>query len=397
MMTVAAAVSARASRQLSAEELGDLAIEVVDDLSTIEVAWRDLESRAVMTPYGRFDWMAPYARNMAGPVRVALLRDAAERVALILPLAIERRLHFAIGTAAGGKHANVNLPVIAPELASSLTPQGAKELLRGLGRAAGVDLVTLPNVPVNWKGRPNPFAAGGQPSPSDLWRLDLVEDGEGALDRSMSSDARRKLRKKLRAIEKLGPVAVLHARDAGSVDRLLAAFFAQKSARLRELGIADAFADPATCDFVRAAALAGLDAGRPGIEIYGLSVGDRIVAVFGGVATSERFSGMFVSFEAGPFARFSPGELIVTAVVREQARRGLKAIDFGVGEARFKRSVCDVCEPLVEVSVPVTAKGRLVGQTRSGFVAVKRQLKRSPQAMAGIARLRRGLAQLRGR
>lgn len=396
MPTAAAAAPSPVEAPAAPAASTEFSIEIVERLELAESAWREFQRRALMTPYGRFEWVAAFARNVPGATRAALVRNRAGRVALLLPFAVERKLHCIIGSAVGGRHANLTLPLVSPELADELTPGGARQLLRQLGRAAHLDLLTLPNMPVTWRGRPNPFAAGGRPSPNDIWSLHLGPDPEAALSRSMSAESRKKLRKKMSALEKLGPVSIVEGGDPESVDRLLGAFFAQKASRLAELGIPNLFTDEGTRRFLRDAALAGLSAERPAIELYGLAVGDRIIAVFGGAADPFRFSGMFVSFESGPFARYSPGELIVVAAVRRQAARGRQVVDFGVGEARFKRSICDTTERLVDVSVAVTAKGRIFGETRSGLVDLKGRIKRSPHAMAGVARLRRGLAKLRG-
>ena len=368
-------------------------VEIADSLTTAEPIWRQLESDAVMSPYGRFDWISALAAGEPR-VRVAILRDAAGRPALLLPVAIHRRHGLVIGAGIGGKHANFNLPVLRPDVMASLDPRSARSLLRDAGRQLGLDAFAFVNVPISWEGQPNPFAPGGTTSPSDAWGLALEPDGEATLKRSMSGDARKKLRNKSRGLAKLGAVEVRQARTAAEVDGVLAAFLRQKEDRFRELGIADPFAEPAMQAILRAGALAGLDGGHPAIELYGLMVADRVVAVLGGAADATRLSGMFVSFEAGEAARFSPGEILSTEVVRLQCARGRLSFDLGVGEARYKRSFCDRVEPLVDLVVPVTAAGRVYGLSRALLVDLKRRVKASPRAMKAVDAVRRRMAPL---
>ncbi len=397
MTTIAAAAPALASTDRSRTSGTDLSIEIATGLAAAEAVWREFERDAVMSPYGRFDWVSAYAGSVEGreAIRVAVARDAAGRVAAILPCSVARRFGTTIGAAPGGKHANFNLPLMRPDIANSLTPEGATKLLHEVGRAIGLDVVALPNVPVSWNERPNPFASHGRPSPSHASSLRLEGDGDATLARSMSPDARKKLRNKVRGLAKQGAVAVLEARSEAEVDRILDAFFHQKETRFRELGIPDPFTDPAMRSFLRAGALARLDEGRPAIELYGLTVDGRIVAVLGGAADALRLSGMFVSFEPGETARFSPGEILATEIIRRQCERGRQVFDLGVGEARYKRNLCDSIEPLVDVVVPITLRGRLHGAARGSLVTLKRRIKASPRAMAALSRVRRGLSRIR--
>ena len=369
-------------------------VEIAASLAEAEPTWRQLESDAVMSPYGRFDWVSAFAAEEPA-VRVAILRDAAGCPILLLPIAIHRRYGLRIGSGIGGKHANYNLPVLRPGAMDSFSPHAARRALRDVGRRLGLDAFAFINVPIAWDGRPNPFANGGTPSPSDAWGVALEPDGEATLKRSMSVDARKKLRNKSRGLAKLGAVEILQARTQAEVERVLEAFLRQKQDRFRELGIADPFAEPALQAALRRAALAGLAEGRPAIEFYGLAVASRIVAVLGGAADPVRLSGMLVSFEPGEAAKFSPGEILATEVVRLQCARGRRWFDLGVGEARYKRLICDHVDGLVDLVVPVTLAGRLYGLTRGVLIDLKRRAKASPRAMSAIGHLRRALAPVR--
>ena len=371
-------------------------VEIFESLSAIEPVWRAFERDAVMSPYGRFDWIAAYARLFPDQaIRIALVRDADLRLIAIAPLTIGRSFGARVASAVGGKHVNYNLLLTAPDVAACLDRAGARALLLAIGRAAGVDLVIHPNVPVIWDDHANPFAALGQPSASDAWSLKLGCNSEAALAGSMSAEARKKLRNKTRGIAKLGTVAFVTGHDLATVDLLLDAFFLQKEARFSELGLADPFAEPAMRAFLRTACRpAGLGA-DPAIELYGLTVSGHVVAVFGGAADRRRISGMFVSFEQGPFARFSPGEMLVAEVIARQSGLGRTMFDLGVGDARYKRSLCDVQDRLVDVIQPITLSGRLHGLAQSRFAALKRRLKANETVMATISRLRRSLGSRR--
>ena len=398
MTTLAATASGLFGTSSRQDEAADVTVEIARTLAEAEPAWRELERDAVMAPYGRFDWIATLLAHLppSSEVVVALVRDGAGRASVVMPLQVDRSFGIRVATAIGGKHVNFNLPLIRPDLLPTLTQERTRALLCRIGQALRVDAFAWPNVPTSWSDQPNPFAAGGRASPSNAWALRLDPDGEATLARSMSSEARKKLRNKSRGLAKLGPVALLEGRDPETVDRILDAFFAQKETRFGELGIDDPFAEAGMRAFIREAALPRRPSEHSAIELFGLGVGDRIVAVLGGAADPRRLSGMFVSFEQGDAAKFSPGEILVTEIIRLQCARGRRVFDLGVGDARYKRSICDEVENLVDVVVPVTARGRLYTTARHVAVDLKRRVKASPRGMALVARARRLKAALRG-
>jgi CelD/BcsL family acetyltransferase involved in cellulose biosynthesis len=163
------------------------------------------------------------------------------------------------------------------------------------------------------------------------------------------------------------------------VDAILSAFFAQKRERFRGTGIPNPFEDGATQRFLRAACLAGLDEGRPAVELHALAIGERVLAAFGGAVDQTRCCGMFTSFDPDPeVARSSPGELLMLDVIRHQCRQGRRVFDLGVGEARYKNSLCDEVEALVDAMLPVTARGHLYAAALAGCLRLKRTVKRTP-------------------
>src|SRR5919107_4460097 len=90
---------------------------------------------------------------------------------------------------------------------------------------------------------------------------------------------------------------------------------------------------------------------------------------------------MFNSFDgSADVVRSSPGELLLAQLIRHQCERGRQAFDLGIGEARYKTTLCDETEELVDVFVPVTARGHLYAVTARRLVAWKRFVKRTPWA-----------------
>ena len=366
--------------------------EIFSGLPAAEASWRALEAApgAVMTPYQRFDWVAACARTLPAGARTCpvLLRDAAGRSLALLPLFLHREAGIRVARVIGGRHANFHMPLFAGPEAMALPAEAYARALLQAGARAGIDVIHLPDQPRLWNGVPNPLARGSA-SPSDAYGLALDSDPDAVLKRVLSGDARRKLRQKEKwLVAAHGPVTHRVAADDREGEEILSAYLAQKAVRFAQSGIRDPFADPAARDFLKAAHRAGV------LELHALRTeGGRILATFAGAVDAARFSGMLTSFDPDPsLARFSPGDLLLQALIRDQALRGRKALDLGVGEARYKASVCDETIALVDAVIPVSLRGRAHAAAAAAGPRQKRRIKRDPRLSALVGGVRRAMA-----
>lgn len=369
-----------------------LVAEVIPDLAAAEPLWRRLESdpASLATPYQRFDWISAYlqATGQVASTRIVVLREADGRARILIPVTVQREHGLRIARTVGDTHANYHLPLFATRDAAAIAPGRVVAALIRAGRAEGLDAFALKHQPRMWDGAANPLAETGEPEASDACGLMLGPDPEATVRRVFSADARKKLRsKEKRLVEAHGPLTYRRAETSEEAARLLAAFYAQKSARFAGMGVSDPYADPGIRAFL-AAASAGPE---PAVELHALCLSEsgRVLATFGGAVSDGRFSGMMTAFDGDPeVARFSPGDLLLQHLVREQAARGRQGFDLGVGEARYKASICDETISLVETIIPVTLRGRAYAAVRRGLTRTKRRIKRDPRLYAVLKRLR---------
>ena len=227
-----------------------------------------------------------------------------------------------------------------------------------------IDAYTLANQPYIWGGARNPLASlGARPSPSCAYSSALPDSFPVWRDAHFSKATQKKLRKKARRLELIGPLAHLRAGGADEARVVIDAFLPQKRARMRALGLPNEFdGEPTTALLTR---LSGGDA--PLLELHALRVGERIVATFAGFSDGVRLSGLFLSHDIDPaVAASSPGELLIVEVVRDAIERGLAAFDLGVGEARYKNECCETTEALFDSALAVLlrrprGRGRVPG------------------------------------
>lgn len=356
-------------------------------LEAIEAHWRALEAEGIVTPYQRFDWVASYARHALSLDKAELslvaLKGPGGRVTGILPFAIKRRHGLVTASFAGGKHANFHMGVFSRDMLARLDQASARRLLAEAAAAmGGVDAFLLRNQPVVWDGVPNPLALiDPHPSPSQAYKLSLSADGEETLQRSMSAAARKKHRNKRARLADLGEARCLVAATEGDRERILKAFLNQKAERFAAMGIADPFCEPAMAAFLGEASRPRPHDQDPALMLAGLDLDGRIIATFIGARAQGRLSGMGTSFDADPaVAKVSPGEILMLELIRHECAAGNRVFDLGVGEARYKSTICNETEELVDSFVAISARGRLAAAASRIAQEAKARIKRSPLA-----------------
>jgi len=364
------------------------------DLAALEADWRALEADALVTPYQAYDWVRPFATTIGCAegmeFRFVRVEDSQGGLLALFPLVITRRLGTRFAEFVGGKHANYHMALYRPGFAEALDAAATRQLLQEIGAAiGGIDALFLINQPTAWQGIANPPAllAAGQ-SPSRAYKLALVSgDGEGTLRRSMSKHARKKMTTKRNRFAEYGPSELVQARSEAEIERVLDAFLAQKAARFAQMGVPDPFAAPAIRSFLREGAI-GHPGRPPAIELYSLDLAGRSVATYVGAVQGKRFSGMATSFDLlSETARTSPGEILLVELIKHKCNAGLAMFDLGVGEARYKTTVCDDSDELVDTFFPLTTKGRAYASYSQAKRALKRRIKASPLALKTAQRV----------
>ncbi len=369
-------------------------VEVAADVESASRAWLSLEMSGLSTPYQTLGWQrAALATLHAGDTPcIVTIRDPAGETQALIPFVVTRRAGLRVASFPGGKHANYNMGLFTERASAELTAGDMRQALAKAAKAAGVDLYLLRNQPETWRGFSNPLALmPRQRSASAAWRADLSADADAFVASLMSSESRKKLRHKERKLGEIAPVSYVEAATADEAQTLLAAFLNQKRDRFAAMRVRNPFEDAAVRSFLERAAVQPLAGGPPApVSLFGLKVGERVAAVFGGIAHGGRFSGMFTSFNAAPdLARHSPGDLLILHLVRTMCARGFAAFDLGVGDAAYKADYCRVREELFDSVLPMSVKGRAAALAISNALRLKTAIKERAPLAAPLKRLLR--------
>jgi CelD/BcsL family acetyltransferase involved in cellulose biosynthesis len=365
-------------------------VEVFSDQAQVLAAWRELSPDKCGSFYQseRFvvSWFEIYGRRRKAAPFYVVARDASNAPLAVLPLALFRFGPLRVAQFPGEKHSNYNLALF--RTGAEFTRHDLRSLLRAAARSTpgGPHLYRLLNLPLVWNHAVNPLTGlDHRPSANPARAVQLPEDGGAFLASRLSNDARKKLRKKEKRLAAMGALRYFRASDPEEERKVLDAFFAHKSGRPEFLMPEGELA--ALRDFYGA-----LARGDDGAELHALALNERIVAVLGAGVNGGRLHGMFISYDPDPeIARSSPGEILLTYVLRDACARKFSAFDLGIGEARYKADFCDEVEPLADALYAPTLFGQLAAPVFALAAAAKRIVKRNPKllAMAEKIRLRR--------
>jgi CelD/BcsL family acetyltransferase involved in cellulose biosynthesis len=381
------------SRAMPAADGRIARIEIFDDLTAAEPHWRALErGPSLATPYQSYDFLKFWQRHVGASSGVTpfivVAFNALEQPLFLWPFGHRQLGGLRVVEFLGGKHANFNMALWRREAAAAIGADELRAVMSHLAEEA--DLIKLINQPLTWAGTTNPFALlPHQRSANFGFSGALVPDFEALLRAHTNAAARKKMRKKERALAAYGDVRFEQARGCQEVRRVLDAFFKQKSTRMRAHGVPDVFAAPGVRRFIEAAATEQISGFDPPIELYALFVNDIIVATMGGIVGGGRFCAMFNSIVQGPIAIESPGEQLIVNLVRSCCARGLATFDLGIGEARYKALFCGDAEPLFDSYLPLSAAGRLLAVAFRIGVVIKRAVKQHPSLWAVVRATRR--------
>lgn len=344
-----------------------------------------VEAAETATPFQSPAWLRHNlaAREATERFRLVTLRNDAG--AVMLPLELTSPNGVRLAGKIGGAHASFLAPARHGEPA-----RWSRALIRaGLARAGallGLDAILLADCPREWAGAPNPLASlPHRRAPNDGSLLTIDTDAETMRDRLLDRGGRKKLRQKL---TKLGETGVL---DAGWIEpaatgAALETFYAWKSARFGAAGIADPFEDMATRRFL---AMATADPDAP-VRLYRIAAGGRMIALIGGARSARHFSGMFTAYDPAPeFARHSPGQVLLHALIADLCAAGFTGFDLGAGDADYKTHVCPTRIPLFDAAVPVTSRGAIATAIWRTGRSMKAAIKRNARLYAFATGLRR--------
>ena len=339
-----------------------LTIDVTTDLAAVEAAWRQLEAHGAGSPFQRFDfvraWLNAFGSlEKAEPLIVTGRRQGYLR--FILPLVVLKNGPFRTATFAGGPHANFNFGMFEKGTWSELTAEDVARIYKAISdKRPDIGLIHLTGQPTIIDGRDNPFVgANSRPAPHHSYDLSLDGGFDAVLSRHRGKKKRKKNRAQGRDFEAVGGYRFLQAKTSDEAKAILSAFFEQKAIRFAEMGIPNVFACPKTRGFFFELADLSYQGNGQIIDCYAVEAAGKIRATSIGAPFDRLQYYVMNSFASDEFARTSPGEISVFHFIESCCAQGFDRFNFGIGDARYKRSWSDRELEHAETLVPLNMQG----------------------------------------
>lgn len=362
-------------------------IALHDDLAAAAATWRALQDDSDCTAFQTYDWVAAWQRHvgsLTGAVPAIVTGEAPDgRPLFLFALAIEPARGLRRLTWLASDVCDYNAPILARDFAAALGGGRFRALWRSIldrlsaDRRFAFDYIDLPRMPETIGAVRDPFLAlGPDLHPSGAHACDLFGDWETFYAAKRSASTRKTVRKKVRAIEKHGPVVFDDVADTSERRRTLEVLMAQKADSLARMGADNFFERPGYRDFYRAVvadpALAGL------VRIARLEVGSGIAATSVGLSFAGCFYLILASYDGGPISAHGPGTVHLHELMRDTIEKGHRRFDFTVGDEPYKLDWDGEVIRLFDYLAGRTPQGWALVLATRAFRRFKRAIKQNP-------------------
>lgn len=355
-MSVASAFPENMAERKSSGGSVAFSISVHSEICQLEEVWRDLEANGTSCVYQNFDWVRlAYQHLEIGNTPLILHGHNTSGSQFIIPLVVEKGpVKFVRWP--GKNHANICSGIYSIGFLNTAGRQEMAEIVGAIKNAVnGVAVLRLGNQPALLGGYSNPMQQlPNHTSANLMFDIDLREGMDAVLDAGNGKRKRKLFRRQVKEANKLGGYELFSPETPAEIEASLADFFYHKSRRFKELGVKDVFEPQEVKEFVRALML---EPERDGVKLqrfFELKVGGKTRAMYGCSMFGDYCQAWVNSTTYDDFADFSPGEMVLYAMIEQLIAEGYQRFDLGVGAERYKRSWCKSIHPLFDVVMPLS-------------------------------------------
>lgn len=312
-------------------------------------------------------WLESFGRSGRRSLHFIEVRDDGGRPILFLPLCIARRKGARILEFIDDEAADYNAPVLFP--AEIAWDRETVDLLwrQITGALPPFDFLSLSKMPHDIDGIPNPLSfLGDRPNEISCHGNDLRRTWEEV---EAGVPQRKTLMRKMRNLEKLAPLVFGLAEDESQRREATAAFIRQKQWRFEQTLVPGFDVDLDKRDFFDKGTEVFAREGM--LKLFYLKSGETIIATIWGLTAGRRYYAIMLSFEAGDWAKFSPGSALYYRTLQWLHEHGFEWLDLGIGDEPWKLESCETTFPLTARQSAVTLRGRLFA-ARARLIAALR-------------------------
>lgn len=390
------ALTGLATRQIAASE--NFTIDVHDRIDQVSAEWPpggyDTEARchAFQTVTFLQTWQATYGVAYGAKLCLVEVRDASGRPVLMIPLMINRQRGSRVLAFTDYGVSDYNAPVLFPT-SIVWTRRSAHALWQQIvARLPAVDLVLFDKMPEKVRDLANPLYLLSDEPNAESCHLTNLDQPVADIEKAVRGV--RTFKRHFRGLQRLGTCEVVIAETPEQRKAILHTLLEQKQRRFEETHVPGFEQYPEKRDFFALGTETFAAIGA--LHLSALLVNGQILATTWGLTQGRHYYGLFLSFEAGEWGKYSPGRVLHHQLLLHLAERGYSCFDLGIGDEEWKVSVCDVHIPLKQFRKAQSLRGKLTLARMSMLERLRRTTlwqRVRPLKWIVLRRLRPGLAQ----
>jgi len=370
-----------------------LSVKVVDTPGSVIEQWKWLESFAT-DPFSNYAWVNAWyeahkhAQNCAPAIILGTDQD--QKPLFLLPLFWQKIGPFNVLLRPGRTHSAYFSGLFSPRCREMINAGNAGQFWKlVLAVVPWADVLAIDGVPEEEITQNNPL--GFLPllvSKNPSYEMQLGPDWEKFYKEKVSSQTRRNNRRCEKRLCEHGELRFSVVENQDERLALLRVLLAQKAEQFKQRGIVNPYEMETIALFYQTLVQSENGPDAQTIIINAIFLDDIPLAANLGMILKGRYHGLIMSMTTGTFERFSPGRILLFATLQYLSGKGIRKLDFGVGQAVYKKSLMDTRINRYHVLAPLSVKGRLFAYVLGRAAALKALIKSSDRATQIVNRLR---------
>jgi CelD/BcsL family acetyltransferase involved in cellulose biosynthesis len=363
-----------------------LAITVFRSFVDAEPDWRKLQQAGVCYAFQTFEWLSSWhqiiGQSEGAEPYIVLVSDGHGR-AMLIPLGLRRWNGVSVLRFLGGAVTDYNAPIIREDFAKCMTSERLQLLWASiLGQLPRADIVHFRRMPLLVEDVANPLvhiAGSVHTETAHFAKLtgSFQEYKDALSDRLKVCPAKgvfklRELRRQRRRLSEKGKLTYQVASSKAVAEEIMQATVRQKTRHWQETGAPAFFSSPENVNFYQKVGVKEIQSGF--VHIAALRVNDTILATDWSTVFRGRYCALLGSFEAGEWAKYSPGRLLTEDTIDWCFANEIATYDLTVGDEAYKQAWADHRLPLYEHISALTTVGRCLVSANKAVYKVRRKV-----------------------
>ncbi|WP_162894779.1 GNAT family N-acetyltransferase [Rhizobium terrae] len=300
-------------------------------------------------------WTDSFGRSGRRSLHFVEVRDGGGRPVFFVPLCITMRNGAKVLEFIDANAADYNAPILFPTTIVWSRTLVERLWLAIVSKLPSFDVLVFSKMPSDIDGLANPLSLIADRANDISCHANDLRRPWPEIEAGVPQ--RKTLFRKIRNLEKVAPLEFRIATEEHERREATDAFLRQKQWRFEQTRVPGFDVDVDKRDFFHEGTHVFAREGM--LKLFYLTSGEEIIATMWGLMAGRRYYAIMLSFEAGKWAKFSPGGVLYYRTLRWLHEHQFEWLDLGIGDEPWKLESCETTFRLTAKQLPVTLQGRV--------------------------------------